>query len=179
MAKMNCEQIQTEILSCDGNLDPALQKHISQCKECRELAQQWIALKDVQPEMRRKVPKTVEFMIVNEADTYIRARAAHTKAFYRWLSFASAAACVALFALAFFATLRDKAIQIQANNENRAANASHQIVKWDMVSMQKEITDLRTEVEICIADVNIGGNDNSENNSNDEEFIIEIPVFLT
>lgn len=182
---MNCEKAKELILSSDGDYGVEIKAHIVKCDECREIAEEWSALKNLKGASRRNVPKSLDFAVVNEADIFIKSRAEHTKTFYRWLSFVSAAACVALFALAVFAVLKDKtaktggSLHIVASTGPKPANS--QEIPWEEVGFYYETSSFCEDVDMYMANMTSGDPDENLAGSSESEFIvnIEIPEFLT
>jgi anti-sigma factor RsiW len=180
---MNCDNVKEIILSsADANYSPEMKAHLVKCDECSKLAREWSALKDIRPASRRNIPKSLDYSIVSEADIFVKSRAEHSRAVYRWLSFVSAAACVALFALAVFAVLKEKSAGkvsrslVISSASSKPANA--QEIAWDDVGFYYEASSFCEELDLYISDMHSSrpgeGESDGEFNVN-----IEIPEFLT
>jgi hypothetical protein len=183
--KIDCEKAKEIILTSGAPYSPEMKAHMVKCEDCKALADEWSALKDARPTSRRNIPKSLDFSIVSEAEVFVKSRAEHSRAVFRWLSFISAAACVALFALAVFTVLKDKsakttgASRIIASSNLKQADSPE--IAWDEVSFYSETSNLRDEVELYIADMRNNDQDDIPPGNGEGNFIvnIEIPEFLT
>lgn len=185
---MKCEKATELILSSDGAVSAELNEHILKCKKCRQITEEWMALKNLKP-AKREIPRSIDFVICREAAAFHEKQTAHhaagNRTFFRWLSFASAAACVALFALACFSLLKgskspmDERAGIAA--AVRTANEKPLYRKpgicWSDIDMRNEIFELNAEIELNLMLLR-QSSEKRETEDFDKAFKIEIPQDL-
>jgi len=155
---MKCEKATELILSSDDAVSAELKEHILKCKKCRQITEEWLALKTLETR-NREVPRSIDFVICREAAAFQEKRVNHAtgnRTFFRWLSFASAAACVVLFALACFSLLKGNksamderaSITVAARTANEKPLYRKPGICWSDIDMKNEIFELSAEIEL-------------------------------
>jgi hypothetical protein len=158
--KNNCQQIQEQILSCNGDFTAAIEEHCADCKNCRQTKQNWelLAVTKVRP----KITLTNDFAIIRAAQRFSRSQRIQV-AIRRGLGYA--AATVSGIAAVY-------AVMFNIASSNISNNALRKAWHWD--SFEEKVFVLDTAAEISRQDITIGTpKDDALNKFIEKEIIVE------
>jgi len=150
----SCEKIVEQILATNSTFSEVIKSHIKSCDSCKELAANWIIIKNQSNNDDTIVPTNLDFQIMSIAKQSIVSKR-RIRFFIKALSYSTSAAC-AVFAFGIcFLPITDKSIStkiIQVQNsvsdynnneiasvsfEEVATNAIYDILNDDNISIPK------------------------------------------
>ncbi len=186
---MDCKAALQEILNAGAELTPEVRRHVSECRECRILAEEWQTLQNVKPAHDEfSPPEEIDVVVMREAETFIQHRRNRPKMLNQWLYLVSAAACVMLVAWICLAMLKTNPggtakIQVENADNNVPANIfkgekRQDILSWQKLDLEDDCVDLAIDIEVIMANLNIGP-DKPKKESQEAKFQIEIPDIIT
>ena len=159
--KNKCQQIQEEILSCDGTFTAAIEEHCADCESCHKVKQDWKLFAGIKS--TPEIALTNDFAIIRAAQKYSTAQRIQV-AIRRGLGYA--AATVSTIAAAY-AIMFNMAM----------AEASHEAFSkaWHWDAFEEKVFILDTAAEVSRQDITIGetSKDDALNKFIENEITIE------
>ncbi len=158
--KNNCQQIQEEILSCNGDFTVAIEEHCADCKNCRQAKQNWQLLAGTKA--RPKIALTNDFAIIRAAQKFSRSQRIQV-AIRRGLGYAAATASgiAAIYTIMF-----------QGDLPSRSNEIFNKAWHWD--TFEEKVFVLDTAAEVSHQDITIGTpKDDALNKFIEKEIIVE------
>lgn len=158
--KNKCQQIQKEILSCNGNFTAAIEKHCADCKDCRRAKQNWKLFSELKK--KPKMPLTNDFAVIRAAQKFSRSQRVQI-AIRRGLGYAAAtvSTIAAAYAVMFNIAMADAS--------NKAFNKA-----WHWDAFEEKVFVLDTAAEISRQDITIGASkDDALDKFIEKEIIVE------
>ncbi len=158
--KNKCQQIQKEILSCNGNFTANVEEHCADCKICRQTKQNWKLFSELKN--KPKIALLNDFAVIRAAQKFSRSQRIQI-AVRRGLGYAAAtvSAIAAAYAIMFNIAMADAS--------NKVFNQA-----WHWDSFEEKVFVLDTAAEISRQDITIGASkDDALNKFIEKEIIIE------
>ena len=158
--KSKCQQIQAEILSCNGDFTAAIEEHCADCKDCRQAKENWKLFAEVRK--KPEIALTNDFAIIRAAQNFSRSQRIQI-AIRRGLGYAAAtvSAIAAAYAIMFNIAM---------------AEASNEIFSkaWHWDSFEEKVFVLDTAAEISRQDITIStSKDDALNKFIEKEIVVE------
>lgn len=157
--KNKCQQIQEEILSCDGSFTAEIEEHCADCKDCRRAKQNWKLFSGLKK--KPKIALTNDFAVIRAAQKFSTSQRIQV-AIRRGLGYA--AATVSTIAAAY-------AVMFNIAMTEASNKAFNQAWHWD--TFEEKVFVLDTAAEISRQDITIGRKDEALNKFIEKEIVVE------
>jgi hypothetical protein len=139
---MECDIIQSKIVSADGEFDKCVKEHIEHCRLCHDFADEWLVMQSIDLN-DDEPPKSIEFAIKSEASQFIRKQ--HSKKSIKYSIFIATAAC---FAIAIWIGLSQSSVSPHNATPRIVDSSPANIPDWDTVDMSDDIMEFSSNIEV-------------------------------